>query len=110
MSPHLGEKGMEKTFQVTPFQVLGIHHILRSKVCVRIFERLKQEGSLSVSAASTYAHCSIGRASALLRQLAELGVALEEKYSNQYVYAIKSSPLTELLSEVISLVRGCRDE
>ena len=104
--PSQVKMAMEKTFQVSPSQVLGIHKVLSSKVCVRIFEKLKQNGSLGVSAASTHARCSMPRASALLKLLAELGVATEERYASQRTYVIKNCELTELLSETISLMRG----
>lgn len=97
----------EQKFAVTPSDLQNLHIILSSKVCIKVFELLRRNGRLGVTAASCSVHCTGARAKAHLEALVKVGVAEDDQFSGQHSFHfIQNSELAELLSRTIQLIKG----
>lgn len=97
---------MERRFPITASELVSLHHVLSSEVCIRIFELLRKKGRVGVTAASRLAGSNTTRATVHLRTLTRLGVTREERFDGQHTFHLNpESEVVDLLEATINLNR-----
>lgn len=91
----------EPSFTVTPRELVLLHRCLSSRICVRIFQVLRESGVLNISAISRKAGCTNSDGVKHLRTMAELGVVDEKFYAGRHTFTLKRNDLVELMEKAI---------
>jgi predicted transcriptional regulator len=91
----------EPSFTVTPNELVLLHRCLSSRICVRIFQVLRESGVLNISAISRKTGCTNNDGVRHLRTMVVLGVVDEEFYAGRHTFTLKRNDLVELMEKAI---------
>lgn len=99
---------MPESFTLTPGELILFHRCLSSRICLRIFRTLHEEGVLNITTISRRAGCNNRDALRHLANLSELGIVHEKFYAGRHTFTLQRNRLTEVMKKTLEAMDGVR--
>jgi len=98
-----------RRLEISPRELVLLHRCLSSKICIRIFRVLHENGVLNISSVSRRARCNNKDALKHLRNLEKLGIVHEEFYAGRHTFTLKKNDLSEFLKRAVEIEQACME-